>query len=290
MRHFFLWLAGLLALLLATGCGAGEAGSTRTVSRVGQASQDSQVAKLTFQVPAGWHAVRFSKAKGGVRAAGIQFSNVTLPAPRLLPGFPIQVNSEVLPPRGVGLIIATDTDHRLSRGEVAVPPLPLPWPDGSRGWLLGSSPARSPVFETLWFRLGRTTYVATAKIGWKATHAAQKALGQIVRSIKSAQAASFAVPSGSQHPGKGLGTVSGVAAHCAGPPQAALLPVWVAARSDGRTVASQVVRYRKDHDRYRLSLPQGRYVISARGSADPARAVVLHPGARIAINFPDRCS
>lgn len=44
--------------------------------------------------------------------------------------------------------------------------------------------AHSPVFETLWFRTSHTTYIATAKIGWKATGAAAKALSRIVRSIK----------------------------------------------------------------------------------------------------------
>jgi hypothetical protein len=54
---------------------------------------------------------------------------------------------EVLAPRGVGLIIATDTDRRLPHSKVAVPPLPLPWPDGSHsGWLIGSAPPRSPIF------------------------------------------------------------------------------------------------------------------------------------------------
>lgn len=67
-------------------------------------------------------------------------------------------------------------------------PLPLPWPDGSHGgWLIGSSPAHSPVFETLWFRISDMVYVADAKIGWKATGPAQKALGRIVRSIKPAR-------------------------------------------------------------------------------------------------------
>ena len=94
----------------------------------------------------------------------------------------------MLPPRGVGLIVATDTDRKLAHGHVAVLPLPLPWPDGSGGgWSLGSSLAHSPVFEMLWFRVGHATYVVDAKIGWKATGAAQKALGQIVRSIKPRQ-------------------------------------------------------------------------------------------------------
>jgi hypothetical protein len=90
----------------------------------------------------------------------------------------------VLPPRGVGLVIATATGRRPAHVKVAAPPLPLPWPDGSHGWLLGSSPARSPVFEWLWFRIGGTMYAAAVTIGWKASRAAQKALGPIVRSIK----------------------------------------------------------------------------------------------------------
>ena len=115
---------------------------------------------------------------GGLRPAGM----ACCPVQRLKGR---QVSGEVLPPRGVGLIVATDTDAKLAHGQVAVLPLPLPWPDGSGGgWSLGSSLAHSPVFEMLWFRVGRATYVVDAKIGWKATGAAQKALGQIVRSIK----------------------------------------------------------------------------------------------------------
>jgi WD40-like Beta Propeller Repeat len=153
-------------------------------------------ARWAIYVPPGWHVVRFSDAKGNVRSTGIQISNVRLPRPALLPGLPIQVNAEVLPPGGVGLIIATDTDQRPPKGKVAVPPLPLPWPDGSRGWALASSLGRSPVFEMLWFRVGHTTYLATAKIGWKASGPAQRALGQIVRSInlKSARHAPPARP------------------------------------------------------------------------------------------------
>lgn len=170
-------------MLAVAACGAAVASSSVSASPAGQTYRDS--AGWTIYVPPGWHVVRFSDAKGGVRAAGIQLSNVRLPAPALLPGYAIQVNGGVLPPRGVGVIIATDTDRRLSHGRVAVPPLPLPWPDGSHGgWLLGSAPPRSPIFEALWFRVHRTTYIAAAKIGWKASGPAQKALGQIIHSIK----------------------------------------------------------------------------------------------------------
>jgi hypothetical protein len=183
MRRVPLWLTGLIPVLAAAACGTGGGSSPVTASHAGQTYQDS--AGWTIYIPPGWHAVRFSDSKGSARSAGIQLSNVRLPAPTLVPGYAIQVNGEVLPPRGAGLIIATDTDRRLRHGKVAVPPLPLPWPDGSHGgWLTGSAPPRSPIFETLWFRVSRTTYIADAKIGWRASSAAQRALGQIVGSIK----------------------------------------------------------------------------------------------------------
>lgn len=183
MRRVSLWLAGLIPVLAAAACGAGAASSTATVSQARQA--DPEVARWAVYVPPGWHVVRFSDSRGAIRSAGIQLSNVRLPAPRLLAGYPIQVSGEVLPPRGVSLIVATDTDRKLAHGQVAVLPLPLPWPDRSDGgWLMASSLAHGPVFETLWFRVSHATYVVDAKIGWKATGAAQKALGRIVRSIK----------------------------------------------------------------------------------------------------------
>jgi hypothetical protein len=117
-----------------------------------------------------------------------------LPAPVLLPGTPAEVNGKALPPGGVGLVISTVTGRSPANITVAAPPLPLPWPDGShagsQGWLLGSSPARSPIGEWLWFRIGGILYVAAIAIGWKASMAAQEALGPIVRSIKPEPASS----------------------------------------------------------------------------------------------------
>jgi hypothetical protein len=45
----------------------------------------------------------------------------------VIPGYPIQLNGQVLPDHRVGLITATDTDPRLSYGKIAVPPLPHGW-------------------------------------------------------------------------------------------------------------------------------------------------------------------
>jgi len=155
---------------------------------------DQNPARWTLYVPRGWHVVRFRYSEDGVRSAGIQLSNVRLPAPALLPGTgtTVEVSGEVLPPRGVGLVITTNTNHSLAQAKAVVPPLPLPWPDASHsdGWLLGSSPNRAPVFEWLKFRVNGTTYVAAITIGWNASSAAQKALVPIVRSIKPGPASS----------------------------------------------------------------------------------------------------
>jgi len=58
--------------------------------RGGRAVLDS--AGWTVDVPAGWHAVRFSVSTGGAASAGVQLSNVRLPAPSVIPGYPVQVN------------------------------------------------------------------------------------------------------------------------------------------------------------------------------------------------------
>ena len=182
MQRVLFWLAGLIPVLAAAACGAGGGSSIVTASHPGQAYRDS--AGWTIEVPSGWHAVRFSDSKDGITAAGVQLSNIKLPPPTLIPGYPIQVNGQVLPEHGVGLIIATDTDPSLSHGKIAVPSLPLPWPAESHGWAIASAPPRSPIFETLWFRSDGMTYIAAAKIGWKASGTAQRALVRIVRSFE----------------------------------------------------------------------------------------------------------
>jgi len=85
------------------------------------------------------------------------------------------------------------------------------------------------------------------------------------------------------------GVVAGLAVPCVGVAFAADLQVRVSASEHGRTVASVVAKYRQDRGYYRLVLPPGRYVISARGSGDPRRSVVLHAGQHVVINFTDRC-
>lgn len=131
--------------------------------------------------PPGWRAVQFSATRTGITAAGVQISNVRLPDPSVVPGYPIQVNGNVLPGKGIGLIIATDPDPRLSRGPVRRPPLPAP--DG-RYWTLGSAPAGAPYLETLWFRTRGRVYIACAKIGPQVTGRQLAIVAAIIKSLR----------------------------------------------------------------------------------------------------------
>lgn len=176
---------GLICVIagLAAGCAPANHGA--------QASRDP--ARWAIYVPPGWHVVRFSDSNSSVRSAGVQLSNVRLPAPVLQARTPAEVNGEALPPSGVGVVISIATGR--SPISVVAPPLPLPWPDeshaGSQRWLLGSSPAGFPIGEWLWFRIGGTIYVAAITIGPQASSAAQKVLGPIIRSIKAEPAGSL---------------------------------------------------------------------------------------------------
>jgi hypothetical protein len=166
---------GLICVITALVVGCTPAGHQAQVSR--------SHARWAIYVPPGWHALRFNASGDGARLAGIQVSNVRLPAPASRDGSPAEINAAALPPSGVGLVIATAVGRTPANVKVAARPLPLPWPDGSRGWLLSSSPRSSPVYEWLWFRIGGVMHVAVVTIGPKASRVAQQALAPIVRSI-----------------------------------------------------------------------------------------------------------
>src|SRR5690349_19422285 len=96
MRRGFLWLTGLIPLIASAGCGA-SGGIAQAGSPQGHTYRDR--AGWVIKIPPGWHAVRFSDAKDGITSAGVQLSNVPLPPPVLVRGFPIQANGGVLPAR-----------------------------------------------------------------------------------------------------------------------------------------------------------------------------------------------
>lgn len=96
-------------------------------------------------------------------------------------------------------------------------------------------------------------------------------------------------PVAASHPARRpeAGVVRGFAAPCAGPPSAATGPITIEASRGGRVVASETRRY--PNLSYRLELTPGRYRISAPGSSDPSRVVVVRSGRTTTVNFPDSC-
>jgi hypothetical protein len=180
------WLAGPVLLIAVAACGSAAytaPAGTVTASQPGHTYRDA--AGWAIKVPPGWHAVRFSDSKDGITAAGVQLSNVKLPLPVLAPGFPIQANGLALPPGGVGVVIATDTDPRVPHGPMAAPPLPGPHaPNGWKYWNAGGQVAGSPYIEILWFHAHSATLTATAKIGPKATSGDLNAVAAIIQSLR----------------------------------------------------------------------------------------------------------
>ncbi len=187
-------------------------------------------------VPHGWHMVRFSQSRRGVASAGVQISNVRLPPPRLVRGYPIQVNDRVLPARGVALIVATDTE-RFSQGMAARLPLP-----SLAKWLHGSALGGEPYMEIQRFRANGRRFIADAKVGAKASRTDTATLAWIVHSLRM---------------GVRDARVFGVGRSCGGPANVCggIAGTVFARNASGRVVAAQ----RLVKDRYSFLLAPGRY-------------------------------
>ncbi len=170
-------IAACIAITALAACTSSGTGSL-LVSNHTQVYRDSS--GWSLRVPAGWHARQFSVTKDGITSAGVQLSNVKLPTPSLVPGYPVQVSNRLLPTHGIGLIIATDPDPKLQRGPFQRPPLPAP---NGRYWNVGSSVIGTPYMETLWFRTHGRTLIACAKVGPKTTSQDLRALAAIIRSL-----------------------------------------------------------------------------------------------------------
>jgi len=88
----------------------------------------------------------------------------------------------------------------------------------------------------------------------------------------------------------GFGTVSGVAAPCAGVARPGQASVVVYASQNGRVVASRrVALTRSPGDRYRLRLAPGAYLISAPLAYLADRPVTVLAGRTVTVNFLPSC-
>jgi hypothetical protein len=127
-----------------------------------EAKTYSDPAGWTLQVQPGWHVTPFETSEGNASAKGVQISNVALPSPAIVPGFPIQANGRDLPDDGIALIIAVDDDP----GDAQKPPQSPPQPPLALDMFLqGSAPAGSPTLDLLWFSGNGRTFLASIKSG-----------------------------------------------------------------------------------------------------------------------------
>jgi hypothetical protein len=277
-----------IAAVLAIGAAGG---ASRPVSDGAHCQSSGQGAPAGWatRIPAGWHVVGFSESSGSIRASGTQLSDVALPAPRLVAGYPIQVNGGVLPKRGIGLIIATDTDPTQAPSDVSA--LPLPSPSGDR-WSVGSALAGAPYLETLWFRIACTRLIASAKIGPDVSRGALRQLAGVIESVREQPAR------GRQSPEDGL--ISGSLSVCCDAhgrtPEDGIVLIRA---SDGAGYAVQVGRsgdfaiplapghYRIVGGIPRLGWPLGECIaLPARSSGSPAEPTIVraHTRTRVIVN------
>lgn len=136
----------------------------------------------TIQIPRGWQVTRFKETKTRVPVAGAQISNGPLRAPFVLPGYPLQVRSQDLPPEGrIGLIIGNALGSTRSRTRVANPPLPRF--DRRNGYWVAYSTIGDGI-ESLWFRVHGTTFIATVTFDSGAIPTPTGVAARIIHSLR----------------------------------------------------------------------------------------------------------
>jgi hypothetical protein len=134
-----------------------------------------------IDVPPGWHVVPFETSKGNATARGAQVSNIELPAPSVVPGFPIQANGKDLPADGLAIIIAIDDDPSDAQQPPQSPPAP---PLSLDDFIHGSAPGGSPTLDLMWFTGNGRTFLAAVTTGPSATPSDQTALEGAVSSLR----------------------------------------------------------------------------------------------------------
>lgn len=138
-------------------------------------------------VPPGWHVVPFTEEYDAITTAGVQLSNVPLPPPSVIPGYPLQVKGQLLPAHGIGVTIAANADSHPS--SIPVTALPLRWP---QGWLRSTAPLGSTHRASVSFRVGDRLFTVSVTfgpeaLGPKADHVDLQAFAAAIHSIRQAR-------------------------------------------------------------------------------------------------------
>jgi hypothetical protein len=108
-------------------------------------------------------------------------SNIELPSPSLVPGFPIQTNGKDLPADGLAIIIAIDDDPSDAQQPPQSPPTP---PLNLDDFIHGSALAGSATLDLMWFTGNGRTFLATIKAGPKVSASDRTALESAVSSLR----------------------------------------------------------------------------------------------------------
>lgn len=107
------------------------------------------------------------------------------------------------------------------------------------------------------------------------------------------QARAAPSPAAAEASGPARGTVTGLAAVCAGPASGRQeFRLRVYAKRGRKTVARQWVDAgsRNAGGRYSFRLPPGEYLISAPASGDPPALISVHAGGVTTVEFPQHCA
>jgi hypothetical protein len=176
-------------VIVALGLAACGRGSTQRVagprSSAAATNQDgdtySDPAGWTVQMPPGWLVTPFETSKGDASAKGAQISDVALPPPSIVPGYPIQVNGNDLPNDGIALVIAVDDDPGFAQQPLRSPPQP---PLTLDMFAQGSAVAGSPTLDVLWFSGNGQTFLASIKSGPTSSPDDRAALQETVASLR----------------------------------------------------------------------------------------------------------
>ena len=170
-------IAAVLLLISCTSASVSDTSSTTALQDGIYTSPDG----WTIDVPPGWHVTPFEASKGSASARGAQVSNIELPSPSLVPGFPIQTNGDDLAADGLAIIIAIDDDP----SDVQQPPQSPPAPPLSLGdFIHGSAPAGSATLDLMWFTGNGRTFLATIKTGPNVSASDRTALESAVSSLR----------------------------------------------------------------------------------------------------------
>lgn len=156
---------------------------TRVVTRSGPGTYRDPAGWMVT-VPQGWQVIHFKETRTHVAIAGAEISNVRLPSPLVVPGYPLQVRGQDLPASGVGVIIGNAPQPAVPLSRLREPPLPPPSPGNGTGWVGVSNGGDSGLVSLLTFKLHGERFIATISGGSNPPRAAGAATGRIVRSLR----------------------------------------------------------------------------------------------------------